>query len=609
MIRSAWESSFRRRDLRPIYEWSRYNTDLQPPLTITGPFDVDRSRHFIKPLEALQSDRVREVNILKPVRGGGTLMADIYIAWARENNPGPTLFLLQTDPVADEHFQNILMPTLQSVPSIKQMLANLGRYDVSKRVIEFADGNNLWVYGPSVNNLQTKGVMHLVMDECWLYQAIMTEAEGRIGDYQREDRSKIVRISQGGPAPGVEIDKCGWNRACESGQRHEWETACLHCGQRYEPVFSGQRADNSFWGITWDHHKLANGDWNIPRCLETVRFECPHCGKPVLDCPKTKAEWNRCGDYKAYGEDNPKRKTFHWECIIADPWEEIVKLWLEADNAARRGGLKPKLAFYQKRRAMNRDEASLLRLGLNLHREVYEINSEWPEERMRFATFDKQSEGRYWGMIRAWSENETRGLWFGEVFGEDGIKELVTRFKVPNNRVAVDSAFEAKGDRGVYAMCVRNGWLAMKGDKQLGYTHVLKHNRRVNRSYAPLEKADPEAGKSGEGRKYCPFLRFSKHALNGAVQTLIDSGRWVERHNENDEMAAELAAQMAARVKVVDYDKRTGFARTYWKETKNDHARDCANMQCTFAIIAELLPDPAAEYKTDSEKKQEQQAA
>src|SRR5579864_8826044 len=112
----------------------------------------------------------------------------------------------------------------------------------------------------------------------------MIEAEARVGDYLREEMSKILRISQAGPREGVELDRCDWKRACDRSTAYEWEVQCPHCLVYYEPKFSGTRADGSFWGITWDKLKLPNGDWNIPACIPSVRFECPGCGKPMLDC-------------------------------------------------------------------------------------------------------------------------------------------------------------------------------------------------------------------------------------------------------------------------------------------------------------------------------------
>ena len=34
--------------------------------------------------------------------------------------------------------------------------------------------------------------------------------------------------------------------------------------------------------MTWNRYQLPNGDWDVAKCLPTVRFECPHCGHPMI---------------------------------------------------------------------------------------------------------------------------------------------------------------------------------------------------------------------------------------------------------------------------------------------------------------------------------------
>lgn len=604
IIHEAWIGVHRRRDLRPIYEWAKDNTDLKAPLTITGPFDVSRSRHFMAPLDALQNDHVREVNILKPVRGGGTLIADIWVPWARENDPGPTMFVLQTDPLADDHMEKVLRPTIESVPSIRAMLNALPRDKNTGRKIEFSDGNHLHINGPSIGNLQTNAFRYVIEDECWLYdRGRMADAEGRVGDFQKLETSKILRVSQGGPRERLPIEECDWKRAYERGAIHEWEVECSHCQKYYDPAFSGMRADGSFWGVTWDRHMLPNGDWNITRCQESVRFECPHCLKPVMDTAKTKSEWNRTGRYRLATEANRRRKSFHWETVIDYPWDEMVELWLSACNAERRGALLPKLQFYQKRRAMFKDEESLLRGGLNLKRSVYEINSDWPEERGRAMTIDRQEEDLFWWTVRAWSGEKSRRLAFGKCYGFAALEKIREDWKVAPNNTFCDSGFLPKGDQGVYAACCKYGWIAVKGDKENQYIHVTKNKKRVLKSYAPLTSGDPGSGTSTGGRRYCHLIRFSKDQMNQTVQRLIAHGQWEEPMALDDaEMEKEYNAQMAARVRKTEYVLRTGETKVFWKESKNDHARDLANMQCLYAILADLLPDPAEEKLTVSEK-------
>lgn len=242
-----------------------------------------------------------------------------------------------------------------------------------------------------------------------------------------------------------------------------------------------------------------------------------------------------------------------------------------------------------------------MRGGLSFKRQVYDVVGDWPEERGRYLTCDRQEEDLFWWTVRAWSLDKSRKLGFGKCYGEAGIKEIQATFKVAPNHVGIDSGYLPKGDRGVYVMCARNGWIAFKGDQQYEFPHKTKNGKLVRKSYAPLSWGDPESGTRNEGRRYAPLVRFSKHQMNQKVQELIDSGAW-EEPTQNDEMEQEYSAQMSSRFKVTDYDKRTGMAKIYWKESKNDHARDLANLQVCFAIIEKNLPDPVTEKLTKTEK-------
>lgn len=587
------------RDSRPTYEWAREHVSTYPPLSKHGAFDVSGSRHFIGPFDALDDERTREVNVLKPVRGGGSLIGDVWCVSVIKRRPGPFMAIHQTDPDALMMWEDRQVKMLQGCLETRDLMPT-GKWKWDQ--FQFTNGQPCYTGGPALSNLQSKAIQYMREEECWMWpQGRMTEAEARCGDYQRMESNKILRISQGGPPEGRTLNDDEWFRACQRATAHEWETQCLHCGKRFDPIFSGQRADGTFWGLTWNHHKLANGDWDIAKCVPTVRFECPHCGQPSTDSPRTKGEWNRLGDYRQIGDNDRKRVLFHWEAVIDFPWEELVFLWLDACNAFTRGNLKPKLQFYQKRRAMFKDEASLLRGGLHFHRATYEIQSSWPEEIARFMAIDRQADDTYWWTVRAWSASKSRRLGFGQAYGEKELVEIAAKFQVPKNRVIIDSGHEAKGQYGVYATCCRHGWIAGRGDKQQEYLHTLPRGRKVLRCFT-----------TGWGKPNClipnavyqqaPVLRFSKAHLNQLVQDMVDNGAWEEPMTpptgESQEMFETYAEQMAARVKVFDPEKKI----TAWYESPNDHARDLANMQCLMALQLDLIPDPATEQQTGSEK-------
>jgi hypothetical protein len=372
-----------------------------------------------------------------------------------------------------------------------------------------------------------------------------------------------------------------------------------------DAAFSGRREDGSFWGMTWDVIKNHAGEWQSGAAAETARFECEHCRQMMYDTPQTKHLWNENGCYRHAGGTSKSKASYHWESVIDYPWRELVELWLEACNAEHRGDLKPKVQFYQKRRAMFKTEEQLLRGGLAFKRTAYEINSVLNKDEWDFATFDKQAEGLYWGTVRRWyPDGKTRRIWFGKIYGEEAIKDVVEKFKVPKTQVGIDSGYEPKGDRGVYAMCVRHGWIALKGVDAYEFLWTAKGGRKVNRSTSELGYADPEMGTSGQGKKYAPLIRFSKPQFNQLVQRMIERGTWEEPQTEETDIEKEYAEQMSSRIRVVEHNRKTGHAKVFWRETKNDHARDLANMQCAMAVAGRVIADPIAEQLTTTEQKE-----
>lgn len=616
LLREEFQSALAPRDRIPIYQWAARHISLRAPFTRTGAFDISDSRHFIAPFEALQNDYRREVNILKPLRGGGSLIGDIFAAYAISEEPGPYLDVFQSDPIARDHASKRSKPIFEQCSPVAELFpANPD--DNCANWIKFTNGTTWQACGPSLGNLQSRGFRYLRLEEIWMWpQDRLGEALGRVGDYLKLQTSKVLCISQAGPVEGVPMEESDWYRHYHSAAIFEWEVQCPGCQKYYDPIFSGTNPDGTFWGITWDKHQKPGGDWDLAKCIPTIRFECPHCRHALLDNPRTKSEWNRTGRYRhAGGEMAPgpaaKKESLHWEAVIDYPWEDLVQLWLDACNAEKRGNLGPKLQFYQKRRAIFKDEESLLKGGLNLIRAAYEISvdtTKWPEEKARFLTIDRQSEDLFWYTIRAWSPEKSRRLLFGKCYGFGALEEIREKWKVPPLHTFIDSGYLPKGDHGVYAACLKYGWVAIRGSGEHQFIHRIQRGGKtvsVLRSYSPVSYGDPEIGIRGGRRKHCNLIHFSKSQMNQKVQELIDAGLWEEPvEGEDPEVEKEYNAQMGARVKKREYQIKTGETKVYWKESQNDHARDCANGQVLGAVLRSLVPDPATEIQTKTEKEQ-----
>ena len=599
----AFLNIWRHKDRRPIYEWAAENVCLKPPFTITGAFDVSRSRHFIEIFDALKDDSRREVNILKPRRGGGTLIADIWGAWTRVNDPGPLCFLMQTDRIADEHEAKCWRPILEKTPEIAAMLASLDCHKRSGNVIEFSDGNHYHIQGPSLGNLQSIGFRYMIEDEVWMWgKGKIGEADAGVGDYLKQQRSKILRISQGGPVSGVAIRDDDWARVFGEAEIHEWEVECPSCHQYMPPEMGATREDGSYWGLQWEKYKLPNGDWHISKVIPTVRFECRHCAHIMLDGARTKGEWNRTGRYRLTNEANRNKVSFRWQGVIDYPWDYLVELWLESCNAFDHGDPEPKLQFYHKRFPRLIDLEGLMRGGLHLKRVEYDVNTAWPEEVARYLTIDRQERDVFWWQVRAWSRKVSRRIGFGKAFSFEELEALRKKHKVKPERTFCDSRFQPRGDHGVFAACAKYGWRAVMGDSRREFLHSKYVKRPVLRSYSEGRWEYADIGRVGPYQGRCVVIFFSKSRMNAKVQELIDAGVWEEPEKSVDkEMEKEYNAQMASRFRRTVFSKKTNEVQVYWYEGKNDHARDLANQQVLGAMQDDILSDPATEQLTRTE--------
>lgn len=592
-----WDRSIRPRDRRQTCEWARDNVILVPPLTKTGPFDSSISRHLEGPLAALDDDHCREVNVLAPVRGGKTLIADVWLCSIIGRTPGATRWVFQDDKAAKDQAELRTWPIIEANEWLSRMLPE-DRHKSRTQEIIFP-GMPLHISGPSLGQLQSRGYQHIIADEAWLYRdGRIEELRGRLGDYVKMGTDKLLVLSQGGEV-GSE-----WENQCSRGVLHDWEFQCASCGKyMLANRWTLKRQDGSRWGMVWDKHKLDNGLWDIPKVLPSVRFECEHCAHPHLDKVKTKSEWNRTGRYRREESDKlMKRRTYHWTAVIDFPWDELVDMYLQAVNAWRLGNPMQLIQFFQKRTAEMKSENSLIEEMSFAVRATYEVNSDWPAEIFRLMTIDRQMDDVFWWTIRAWAKDgRSRRIGFGKAFGFSELEKIREQHKIEACQTLIDSGYRPKGDHGVYSACIRYGWIAVKGAAQENgdpkfFFHQTKKGR-VLRSYSEPIDCDPEIGTEYQGQREVQRIDFSSPTYADRVQNLIDLGLWEEpQAAQGDLLEAQYRKQMAG-----EYKKRITIGQlkkeklVWYCPSGNNHAFDCAKMQALGATLMDVLPDELPE--------------
>lgn len=604
-LADIWSKAFRPPDRRPIKEWAAEKVNLPPVLTKRGRFSTEGSRHFEPPLLALQNDKVRGVRVLKPVRGGGTLIADVFVPWVIANDNASVLWVFQDKAIAEEHAESRQWPILLSVPEISAMLSH-DRHKTRKSDILFANGLPFKLTGPALGKLQSKGYKVVVCDEAWLYAAgILAQAKGRLGDFVKTASSKFLVISQGGE------EEDDWAVEYAEGVPYEWRPKCAGCDAAMPLEWTITLGDGSFAGIVYDSVKNPDETYDRDATAKTVRYRCPQCGHEHPNNERTRAEWNRTGwAYHAvtgepYDDANPPSEvSFRWHALIDYPWRELVKEWLAAMDAKRTGNFKPLVTFFQKRCALMRSERTVHDSDLPFRRMAMHSTDPtakaWEGEHTRALTIDRQGEDVYWAVIRAWSKTgESRRLWFGKLFSPAAIEAKRIEFGIANDCTLIDSGYLPKGDTGVYAMCIRYGWVAVKGEDDAFFWHSEPQAEgapplRVQKAWAPTTWGDPGDGTTEQGKQYAPLIRYSSPTLTDRVMGLIEAGLWVEPDTEPDATEREYRIQMSAEFKRPKINKFTGKREMVWVcPSGNNHALDVSKEQVLFALHAGCLPDDA----------------
>jgi hypothetical protein len=573
----------------PIYIWARDNVEMPPAYTITGRFNPDISRHFQGPFDALRNHRIRRVVVLKPTRGGGSLIGDVMTAWIVDNDPGPMMINMQTDAIAHDHAEERIIPLLRGCSRTAALLPEDTR-KVCSDGMTFTNGMPLHIQGPSIGNLQSKGIRWQWNDEVWIWPpGRLGQALARLDDFDRMQSSKALVVSQGG------VEGSEWHAIWEESSQQEWLIPCLKCGAHQTPEFGGRRPDGSRYGMVWsatDRTHYPDGRHNVGEILATMRWECKHCGHPHTDARRTQAEWNRLGKYEPQNlRNNPTVEGFHWHGLIFRDWTKLVTEFLKAQDALKSGDINPLRDFVQK------DEAKFWSDTMVTGAKVAELSSyesDWKDEKLRFLTVDCQDEGVFWFVVRAWAlTGESRRLAFGKIYSWSELEAIQTKFKVAPNHVLIDSGFLAKQ---VYYQCVKHGWIALKGEDNEFFLHPIKRNGKlthVRRSYSQPAKGDPERGEAFSGRRYAVLIRWSNPTVKDHLRPLRD-GRgapWLlgagQGANASD---ADYNEQMTSEYKRRQKSKKTGRDEMIWYHgSKPNHIWDCECMQDVGARLARCI--------------------
>lgn len=550
------------------------------------------------------------------------MIGDVWLPWIIKNDPGPTMCNFQTDLVAKDYAEDRAMPQLRSCDIIKDLMP-ADRHKDRTQEIKFPH-MPLYIQGPSIANLQTKGIRFQWNSELWCWpKGRIGEALGRTLDYAEVGLSHVYNESQGG------VDGDDWETLWSQGTKETWSVHCLQCGVLFPLIWQAKQANGERAGIVWEDSaetKDGNGKWKINAVIKTVKYICPHCGYAHTNTAETRYDWNRRGKYVAANPFASHHRSFRYNALACRDWSNILAGFLNATESKEKGDVGPLREWIQKQMAECWVEDMQL-VESRPEEETFSVNSLEPcidGEAFRFMTIDCQADlADFWFVVRAWNrDGESRLLHQGRASSWDELREIQTKLGVKDQYVFVDGGYEF---RTVCNMATRFGhvgtirgrrlylcWNILIGRDTFDFVHAVKDSAgkelRERRMYSPVAYGDPYLGADSARRGLrAPFYRWSNEQAKDILRRLRDGkgAKWTAKKPETDsEKKAhdEYIRQINSEVKRIAYDPKTGRERWRWVTRRHgiaNHLWDCECMQVIAAAICGILGKKFQHENTD----------
>jgi hypothetical protein len=572
-----------------MHEWAR-GLRLPRSYALPGPFSTDISRYMVDVMAAIQNESVREVTVCKAIQTGGTLAAaEIPIAWALANAPGPVMWTQQTDKAVKEHVKGRFNAFLRRIPQIRVMMPP-GRHDATTTEIYFGDFY-LLINAANINSLQSKSIRWKFNTEVWLWdQGLLEQARGRVSKFEEIGTSKVVNESQ------ASIHGDDFHRAYMDGDQSVWSVKCAGCGKHSPLEFFGRCATEpeKFACVVWNESaRRQDGSWNVAEASGSARWKCPNCGHEHADTPRTRTLWNADGLYIPQRLDAPAtHKSFRWTALVSRPLSSLVTQFLSANAEAKKGVTLKLKEFKMQRLSLfwkEEEFAEVVRLSTSGYLLASEtIDAKIANESDRFLTIDRQRD-HFWCVVRAWcADGSSRLLYRSKVQTVEQLEVIRERFAVQPQLVFEDSGYFPDG---AYTDCVRYGWTALKGSGE-NYFTVERNAKRVRRMWSNVSSVLHNG-------KMIDLYHWASDPIKDVLGKLRagQGAKW----EVADDAGEEYERQLNGDVKKELINKKTGRSEWRWVRRHENHYWDCEAMQVAAALMLGILSSPTTD-ETESNK-------
>lgn len=497
-----------------------------------------------------------------PTGAGKSTMAEAMVPYVVNEDPGPMMYLSQTDTDAKFWWETRGKPAMQSVMSCKMMLDDMDRHASRKLEVIFPH-MPLVLGGANVSNTQEKSMRWLWGDECIFWSpGIMRDFLAR--HHNRWNR-KVILVSQGG-AGGSEDE----NGAITGGDEFWQEWMATDRAEFSWKCTCGEAQPYDFDSIKFDPISRPGGGLDEQATADTARMVCRKCAKAYPDHVQTRrqlANSNMKNGLLGYIPTHSGQRFmhgFHVEGIAVwwIPWATHVLEFLEAKRLAKAGVTDKLKKFVQKRRARfwldDMADANIeISRSATFTKLDHEDGAPIPGELRRFGTADVGGD-HFWVVIAAWrAGGKCRVLWEGYVPGDGGdetaLRDLFARYNVPPPQCFIDIGYQQ--DR-ILDLCVKHGWTGIKGEGiKKSFTHPLPGGKTVEKLFSIIRRARAKSGGIAK------FLFIASNPVKDILARMLAAGDAIELPGD---VSKAFENHMKCERRIVEKHPKTGEEKAIW---------------------------------------------
>jgi hypothetical protein len=411
---------------------------------------------------------------IKPVQvGGGTTAGEAILCyWIANWTSGSIGYYWPSDEKADDRWLKYTEKVLQSCPAVMAR-APADRHKWSKSLIIFPHLNFAQLGVRTNRNVSSDTLRGIITEEMHDSQGgwepgKLDKVYGRQASVWNAVAFNISNASHMGDQ---------LHQAYEAGTQELWEVLCPGCKNFHVMRAKWQETESQLGGLRYDRDrcKRADGSYDYNKLIGTIRYQMP-CGYIVHDTPAERRALSLSG---RYGEPHnkgalPNHRSFKLEAVATHDckWIDLIAQKHRATRALK-GGDPSLFEIYQREQECifwdirNRAPSRPITLS-----DKPKDRAGWPHRTMRLAAIDRQL-GRkelseiphFWILILDFdAAGNALVVYEAKHETEAELVDALRRHEVAPACVFADSSADTKF---MYALCLRNGWNALKitGDR------------------------------------------------------------------------------------------------------------------------------------------------